>query len=291
MRVIMPVIIDRAGRNFNADETDRVSGRDRPWESEPYRLWSLWDMLRFFGALFMACLSNYEIARAGLPDTVKGREHFIESLDDLMSNVQAPLSLSLREQAKRLRQSVLDHECDVATLLLFSAEFKKNLVAELSQYLFFVVRPERKWFYLEPDKWFGLSTLNKHPGIQRDVRDACQCLALAQWTATVFHAMRILEHGLHALAARLSISVPLGLENWKNIIDQIEKAIRDLEALPKSQHKSDDLQYYSAAAIQFRYFKDAWRNHVSHARKDYDEQDAESILTHVRNFMGQLAQR
>ena len=29
MRVIMPVIIDRAGRNFNADETDGVSGRDR----------------------------------------------------------------------------------------------------------------------------------------------------------------------------------------------------------------------------------------------------------------------
>ncbi len=25
----MPVIIDRAGRNFNADETDGVSGRDR----------------------------------------------------------------------------------------------------------------------------------------------------------------------------------------------------------------------------------------------------------------------
>ena len=28
MRVIMPVIIDRAGRNFNADETDGVSGSD-----------------------------------------------------------------------------------------------------------------------------------------------------------------------------------------------------------------------------------------------------------------------
>jgi hypothetical protein len=28
MRVIMPDIIDRAGRNFNADETDGVSGRD-----------------------------------------------------------------------------------------------------------------------------------------------------------------------------------------------------------------------------------------------------------------------
>jgi hypothetical protein len=29
MRVIMPVIIDRLGRNFNADETDGVSGRDK----------------------------------------------------------------------------------------------------------------------------------------------------------------------------------------------------------------------------------------------------------------------
>jgi hypothetical protein len=29
MRVIMPVIIDRAGRNFNADETGGISARDR----------------------------------------------------------------------------------------------------------------------------------------------------------------------------------------------------------------------------------------------------------------------
>jgi hypothetical protein len=29
MRVIIPAIIDQAGRSFNAGETDGVSGRDR----------------------------------------------------------------------------------------------------------------------------------------------------------------------------------------------------------------------------------------------------------------------
>ena len=37
MRVIMPAIIDQAGRSFNADETDGVSGRDN-FLQQPSRL-------------------------------------------------------------------------------------------------------------------------------------------------------------------------------------------------------------------------------------------------------------
>jgi hypothetical protein len=40
------------------------------------------------------------------------------------------------------------------------------------------------------------------------------------------------------------------------------------------------------AAAEFRYFKDAWRNHVMHDRNDsYDEPEALRVLEHVTRFM------
>lgn len=85
------------------------------------------------------------------------------------------------------------------------------------------------------------------------------------------------------------MTVSLELENWKNIIDQIQKEIRKLEQLPKSPVKSETLQFYSEAASNFSHFKNAWRNHVSHSRATYDERQALTVWSHVRSFMENLA--
>lgn len=38
--------------------------------------------------------------------------------------------------------------------------------------------------------------------------------------------------------------------------------------------------------MQFRYFKDAWRNHVCHLREKYNHDQALTILMQVKDFMG-----
>jgi hypothetical protein len=43
------------------------------------------------------------------------------------------------------------------------------------------------------------------------------------------------------------------------------------------------------AAKDFFYFKDGWRNYVSHGGDPYDEHQARSVLDHVRSFMSHLA--
>ena len=73
------------------------------------------------------------------------------------------------------------------------------------------------------------------------------------------------------------------------MIDNIESKISDLRSLPKGQAKDDLLTFYSEGAVQFRYFKDAWRNHVAHLREEYDRDQARSILTHTCDFMEHLA--
>jgi hypothetical protein len=102
--------------------------------------------------------------------------------------------------------------------------------------------------------------------------------------------MRVLEKGLKALADNLSVSfaIPFEYLNWQNIIEQIEAKIKELEKLKPGQEKTDKLKAYSEVARQFRYFKDAWRNHVAHSREIYDQQQALSILRHTREFMSDL---
>jgi hypothetical protein len=102
--------------------------------------------------------------------------------------------------------------------------------------------------------------------------------------------MRVLEHGLKKLAGEVDLpSDSMEHENWKNIIDQIEKKIREMEGLKKTPEKIERLKVLSGAAVQFRYFKDAWRNHVSHAHASYDNHSAPQVWTHVREFMRSIA--
>jgi len=255
------------------------------------------DMLRFYAATVLVCAGNLNQAvnqlatmafMANDPDVPPLMKELHKYLVELQTEaVKLPLSMSLREQFKRVIETVNasgSSQLEAQIAITLCQELQKNLVHELAGHLFFSVPSSRKWIYLEPDKWFGLAAAKSFPDAARDIRDACQCYALAQWTATVFHGMRILEHGLRALASSLGVTFASGieLENWKNILDQIDKEIRRVDQLPKSQQKSEDLQFYSEAAAQFRYFKDAWRNHVSHSRAAYDEQGARQVLDHVK---------
>jgi hypothetical protein len=81
------------------------------------------------------------------------------------------------------------------------------------------------------------------------------------------------------------------LEEWNGVIAGIEGKIEPLRHMPKSDQRDEMLSFFSSAAAQFRYFKDAWRNHVAHMRKDYDTGEGWRTLVHVRDFMELLSTR
>lgn len=132
--------------------------------------------------------------------------------------------------------------------------------------------------------------LKKFPSADQDIVAGVDLWALSHSTASVFHFMRVLEHGLRALAA--DVGKAFDVQNWQNIISQIESEIRSLgKTLPAGLTKSDRLQFLSEAAKEFAYFKDGWRNYVSHNRGDYDEHQARSVMEHVKSFMNVLSSR
>lgn len=106
--------------------------------------------------------------------------------------------------------------------------------------------------------------------------------------------MGILQAGLYAQATALNVTltVPLHLAQWHMIIQLIEAKIVDMrKALPKGDLRDDLVTFHAQAASQFRYFKDAWRNHVAHMRDVYDRDMAHSIMTHTKDFMEHLSTR
>jgi hypothetical protein len=104
--------------------------------------------------------------------------------------------------------------------------------------------------------------------------------------------MRAAEIGVRVLGRAVEVSFPdkpLELAEIQQILVQVESKIRKMQDQPKSQTKDEQLNFYSEAAVQFRYFKDAWRLRVAHARETYEEPEARRVLDHCIDFFMTLA--
>jgi hypothetical protein len=265
-------------------------------EIEP-KLWSLQDMAERFRVVSFATViaqlresvvlinmaptglgapSPDEVVRAALNDAAA---HFKELK---LSNV-------LRSQWERLLARAKEGAplLEIAILL---RELNNNLLTELASSYFLMIPADRRFFYEQPHPIFGYEVHKAFPDAQKDIAAAGRCYSLDEWTGCVLHLMRALEHGLRWLAAKVNLDPDaMKLENWKNIIDQIEKKIRELEQLPKSPTKSENVQFLSEAAVQFRWVKDAWRNEAAHAHVSYDEREGATIFMHVADFFKHIA--
>jgi len=145
---------------------------------------------------------------------------------------------------------------------------------------------------------FGEAVYNAFGSSVHDAREAWNCYALNRYTASVFHCMRVLEKGLHALVHHLNSNHSAGIvfsgtveeTNWGNIITEIQLAIENPRRLARLNPfpDKDQMRFYSQISLEFEYFKNAWRDDVSHSRKSYDEPSAKSVLEHVERFMRQL---
>jgi hypothetical protein len=163
------------------------------------------------------------------------------------------------------------------------------LTSELESKLFLFV-PGRRSEYYQRDGILPAGAKTSFPSAHAELMEAGNCMATGAYTACVFHCMRALEHGLRVLAK--SVGKKFDVQNWQNIIEQIESAILHRgKTLKKGFAKSKRLQFLSEAAKEFTYFKDGWRNHVSHNRATYNEEQALATLNHVQSFMTHLASR
>jgi hypothetical protein len=158
--------------------------------------------------------------------------------------------------------------------------------SEMSTHLFLRVLPERADFYEQPDL-FGAEVADNFPSASRDTQQAGSCYATDRNTACVMHLMRVLELGLNALADKLHVRFER--REWENVINDLEAEVKKINGPHAGADWRQKQQFYGEAAKDFRYFKNAWRNHAMHAREHYDAPEARMIFDHVKSFMIHLA--
>jgi hypothetical protein len=215
--------------------------------------------------------------------TEEEQEHLRETLNEVLNECKKlDLRVSIDIVAARIKHLPTSHkELDILIEVIQS---------ELGTQLFLFVNQQRSRYY---DPILPSYIQAAFPNAYPEMVDAGNSLALDQFTACVFHSMRAAEIGVRALAEELNVTFPFPLElaDWHNMLDQIDSKIHQMKNLPRSAEKDDGLQFYSEAATQFRYFKDAWRVRVAHTRARYDEHAAVKVFDHTFSFFQTIATR
>ncbi len=291
--------------------SDPVPACLAPWLKNPYRLATWFDVLHFSAERFAWAWRQLRIIRADLLINCAvcldgevafhvARDLGDETRDTFLSSA-ATLEKSFRsigltitaDTIKELHDELEKNERHTSEWLSSRVDGIERLATkELKGRLFLYVPEEKAKFWPtngEPFA-FGKEVADNFPSTTFDANSAAICLACSQGTAAAFHLMRVLEIGLRVLADHFSIASDR--QNWQNIIEGIEKAVRNLPNDPKrTADWKDQQEFFSGAAMQFMFFKDAWRNYVAHGRDKCTEDEAERILTSVRAFMQKLATR
>lgn len=277
-----------------------------------HQLWSLWEMIQASASIIVNHVDNLTRIREGMLERWLRRTEsspIRPTVDDTdRQNVNVILGAmrvwmeeqSLDASLARLRRVLEYAEDEDAILMELTNQlqvFNEVLHDELESRVFMYLPPEDARLYREPLAQFP-KTVRQFKASPKHIERAARCYACGQYTACVFHCMGILQLGLYALAAEVIGTAPdrpYELSEWYGILEAIRIAIEAKTKLGPNEKKTattdDLLTFYSGCMMQFRWFKDAWRNHVAHIREDYDSGQAKSILDHTRDFMEQLAER
>lgn len=190
--------------------------------------------------------------------------------------------------AKKLMQRT-EGNITRADVEFFIGEMVSRFHDEVADLKLLFLNPERFRIFGQTDA-FGAEVASRFQDAAYDIQEAANCLALGLHTASVFHCMRVLEHGPHYLAKKLQVSFTHA--TWNTAINQIEKSIKMIgTAAVKPKGWKTNEQFYSEAATHFRFVKDAWRNYAAHGHASYDEIQADKIFRNTRDFMQDLSRK
>jgi hypothetical protein len=280
-----------------------ITGYDVP---SPGRLLDLWDILKTFKvANFAALIDKLGVLETSTMMVVNGGKggavepQFTTSLLAIVDEMQkicreigfnaasteaCVLRLKIAGDPGSFNASHVESEC---------RHLKEALLKEAHSRKFLLVDQDRS-SYVDNHDIFGAKVSAAFPSAVPDICEAGNCLAAGCNTAAVFHLMCAAEYGLRALAYDRQVKVrkgPLDLATWDQIIIELEKAEQAIQNYPKTLAREAQFDFYHGAMMEFKRFKNKFRNPIMHAREHYDSNEAMSAFVHVKEFMGILASR
>lgn len=172
-------------------------------------------------------------------------------------------------------------------------ELTSRIEDELESRLFMQLNYNQELLFLKSDNCpMGFDVDSKFPSAKYDIEEAYKCLAFGRATATAFHAMRVIEYGIKAVARCIGIHDPIkpSERNWGKVLAAIKSQINAKWPTP-SDRVSGDGKLFEEIYVSLDAVKNPWRNATMHVENIYTEENAEHILSSVVGFMRKLVQR
>lgn len=143
------------------------------------------------------------------------------------------------------------------------------------------------------EKPFGKYVYDNFESARADAAAACNCYAVEQYTASVFHLMRVAELGLRALARERRVKKigdrAIEYADWQQVIDALNKKVEQLARQKRGAAREAALTFYRGAIADCSAFKDIYRHPIMHSRKSYVHIEAGIVHMRVGEFMNRLA--
>jgi hypothetical protein len=163
-------------------------------------------------------------------------------------------------------------------------EMKTAIYSHL-QTLLVMVMPHDKVAYYQNAALFDASIVAVCSECALDIAEAGKCFAFGRWTATVFHLMRVMEHGVHRFADKLGVTIN-PRDPWGAVLNAIDPAVNRMPAGTPAEREKQTA--YQGLRASLHAVKEAWRNPTMHPRANYNEQEAREIFELVKTFMRRL---
>lgn len=282
------------------------------WPVQAFQLVTLWDMLPFLADIFYFTNHRLDALRCELKQRAKDAFLSREDIEAARFNFNA-----LKAQCEKVGFAGVVRRLEDIEVMFINAQYDANeqvsvermrfqlqelhmaLARDLKPHLFMAIPPDDVAKY-DQKRLFGPKVNRNFKSTRFDVAEAGNCYAVGRYTACVFHCMRVLEKGLHALVHDINAKHNAGIvfkkrieeKNWGEILGKIDCALKESNKQNLNpQPTKADFRFYSKATIHFEHFLRAWRNDVSHARKSYNQTEAQEVMDHVEAFMKQIATR
>jgi hypothetical protein len=270
----------------------------------PNRVVSLLEMLELNAQNFIVASDELARIKAIIDNTLDDanktnpvdaavRPRFLMDLGALMESLLVVGARVAWVAAAELHAAVSDANNPISYAQTSEAihDIKKRLRDELGFVKLYVVSGDRANLLGGAENLLGQPTADRFKSIWFDCEEAAKCLVLGRPTACVFHAMRMLEIGIRALARRLQIPDPLTPKdrNWGEILKAIKDALDAQyprsKRLPGSEGAFLEGVYASLDAV-----KNPWRNATMHVEEIYTDSEAFHILTCSARLIQKMAE-
>jgi hypothetical protein len=296
------------------------SEKAKVWDVRPFQLVSLLDMIKFLpydfllllreldGLIYVTLSATEDVSADAPADPFSPipkdvLDHWREILGRFEKECKRLELCSASDQVKRMQDALLigGSIFGPRAKMREHGEQLKVRIEEGLQKRTFMFMPSAEAKYYEQKKLFGQKVYQNFKSARNDVKEAGNCFATGRYTASVFHATRVAEKGLHALVNHLnntygtniSFNKPIDECNWGTIIPKVKVEIdRLIDPSRQPQLPKHDAKFLSNLASEFRYIQKGWRDDTAHSRLWIDDpREAILILEHAKSFMQHLASR